>query len=158
HMIRLARTVDGACYAPLAYRPASPLDSASQLGGAMVRVQRAKRRAVAVPRRPALTFVRELLRVVAAREPRDKLLTSVMQGAAHLCAADVVAVTFRRDPATLEVVGVYGAPGAVHDTVVPIDGTVNGGVATTGRTFRCTDTRRLPGSARGDLLRRNDVR
>jgi len=49
------------------------------------------------------------------------------------------------------VVSVYGAPGTVHPTRLPIEGSFNGAVIKTGRSFRCTDTTQLRPRMRSEL-------
>lgn len=64
----------------------------------------------------------------------------------------------REDRRELEVVSVYGAPGAIHGTRLPVGASLSGTVIASGRTLRCGDTWRLRDSGRAAFARRNEVR
>ncbi|TMA36702.1 MAG: GAF domain-containing protein [Deltaproteobacteria bacterium] len=106
-----------------------------------------------------VTFLHGLLEEATAHVGLERLLASIVQGAAHLCGARMAAISLlREDRQELEVVSVYGAPGAIHGTRLPVAVTFNGTVVTSGRALRCGDVRRLRDSARAAIARRNDVR
>src|SRR2546425_5592374 len=105
------------------------------------------------------TFLHRLLEDATARVGLERLLTSIVQGAAHLCGARMAAISLlREDRQELEVVSVYGAPGAIHGTRLPVAASLSGTVITSGRTLRCGDAWRLRDGALAAFSRRNDVR
>jgi len=107
----------------------------------------------------ALAFIHRLLEEATTHVSLDRLLASIVQGAAHLCGVQMAAISLlREDPQGLEVVSVYGAPGAIHGTRLPLRASLGGTVITSGRTLRCGDTWRLRDTARSAFARRNGVR
>ena len=105
------------------------------------------------------TFLHRLLEEATAHADLERLLASIVQGAAHLCGAQMTAISLlREDRQELEVVSVYGAPGAIHGTRLPVAASLSGTVIASGRTLRCGDVWRLRGNARAAFARRNDVR
>ncbi|TMA64127.1 MAG: GAF domain-containing protein [Deltaproteobacteria bacterium] len=106
-----------------------------------------------------VTFLHRLLEEATAHTGLGRLLASIVQGAAHLCGVRMVAINLlREDRQELEVVSVYGAPGAIHGTRLPVAASLSGTVITSGRTLRCGDVRRLRDNPRAAFSRRNDVR
>ena len=105
------------------------------------------------------TFLHRLLEEATAHADLERLLASIVQGAAHLCGAQMTAISLlREDQQELEVVSVYGAPGAIHGTRLPVAASLSGTVITSSRTLRCGDVWRLRDSSRAAFARRNDVR
>jgi len=104
-------------------------------------------------------FLHRLLEETTTHAGLERLLTSIVQGAAHLCRTRMAAISLlREDRQELEVVSVYGAPGAIHGTRLPVAASLSGTVITSGRTLRCGDAWRLRDGARAAFSRRNDVR
>ena len=105
------------------------------------------------------TFLHRLLEETSAHAGLDRLLASIVQGAAHLSGARMAVISLLgEDRRELEVVSVYGAPGAIHGTRLPVAASLSGTVIASGRTLRCADTWRLRDSARAAFARRNEVR
>ena len=89
----------------------------------------------------------------------ENVLSSIVQGAAHLCRAHMVSINLLAEGAdALDVGCVYGARGPVHPTRLPIDESLSGAVIRSGRAFRCRDVRALRRDARTAFARANDVR
>jgi DNA-binding CsgD family transcriptional regulator len=105
------------------------------------------------------TFLHRLLEETTTHAGLERLLGSIVQGAAHLCGTPMAAISLlREDGQELEVVSVYGAPGGIHGTRLPVAASLSGTVITSGRTLRCGDAWRLRDGARAAFSRRNDVR
>jgi GAF domain-containing protein len=104
------------------------------------------------PAVPIWAALKEVLDTIASGGKLKTVLTPLVQAAAYLCGAQMAVLTALTPPGdALEVVSVYGAPGAVHPTRLPIVGSFNGAVIKTGRSFRCTDTTQLRPRMRSEL-------
>jgi DNA-binding CsgD family transcriptional regulator len=113
------------------------------------------------PRRAAdvAPFLHRLLEEATTHAGLERLLASIVQGAAHLCGTRMAAINLlREDRQELEVVSVYGAPGAIHGTRLPVAASLSGTVIASGRMLRCGDVWRLRDGVRAAFSRRNDVR
>src|SRR5207247_353389 len=104
------------------------------------------------PAVPIWAALKEVLDTIASGGKLKTVLTALVQGAAYLCGAQMTVLTALTAPGdALEVVSVYGAPGTVHPTRLPIEGSFNGAVIKTGRSFRCADTTQLRTPLRSEL-------
>jgi hypothetical protein len=106
-----------------------------------------------------IEHLREAVADVAAMRRPEEVPARVVRHAAQLCGAPLAAMTMRapgRDE--LGLVSVFGTGGRIVEGPLPVRGSLNGDVVTSGRSFRSVDVWRDAKASTGDIARRNRVR
>jgi len=103
--------------------------------------------------------IRQAVTAVAGAHGTDQVLSRVVREAAHLCGTPLAALTMRaggRDQ--LDLVSVFGTGGVIVEGPLPIVGSLNGDVITSGCSFWSSDVRRDAKASISDIAQRNGVR
>jgi GAF domain-containing protein len=100
-----------------------------------------------------------LVSEVTATRELGQVLSEVARGAARLCHAQLAAITVLTESRDqLALIDVFGTAGVIVEKVLPIAGSLNGTVLTSGRSFRSRDVLRDRRPIVRDIARRNRVR